>query len=394
VGAVVLSVTSVAAAAKDAAAERAAERAMNELFAAASFDEAKAALEKTLAECKGCSNRTLAHLHLDLGVVWVTGFRDVTKGTAEMAKARGLDPTLALDPMVTTPEVQAAFNAAAAGPAEQDVVLEDEDEARKKKKKKKKKHVEEEEAEPMCRADADCDMPLRCVRGKCAAPPAPVKDPSVWLSFGLIQDFAISSGSEACTKQSQVSGGFTCVRASGSQYHGTPIAGAGGKAGGFAVATTRVTLASNFRLSDSLSAGLRMGYAFAGQGPQPDGGKKFLAVQAEVQGAYWLSGKAFSSKSTGTFLEISGGIAEIDGKSAVTVRENTTVPPPSSQIDNPPAQTLSAYKKSGSGFAGAGAGMFLPFARASGLLADLRVIALFPSSGVALSLGVSGAFGL
>jgi hypothetical protein len=388
-----LSVTTVASAAKDAAAARAADRAMNELFAAASFDEAKAALEKTLGECKGCSNATLARLHMDLAVVLVTGFRDTKRGTEEMSKARGLDPTITLDPMTTTPEVQAAFNAAPASPAGQDVVLEDEDDAAAKKKKKKH-HVEEEDEEPQCRADADCDAPQLCRRGKCVAPPPPPRDPGVWLSFGLVQDFGVSSGSDVCTKASQVSGGFTCLRNSGSQYHGTPLAGHAGKAGGFAVATTRVTLASNFRLWESVSGGIRMGYAFAGQGPQPDGGKKFLGLQAELQAAYWLSGKALSSKNTGTFLEASFGMAEIDAKSRVTIQENTAVPPPSSQLDNPSAQALDAYKKGGAGFAGVGAGLFLPFARASALLADLRFSALFPSSGLAISLGVSGAFGL
>jgi hypothetical protein len=210
----------------------------------------------------------------------------------------------------------------------------------------------------------------------------------------VVQDLAIMSGSQVCTQASQVSGGFTCIRSSGSQYHGTPLPGAAGDVSGLALAGTRVTLSSHFRLADSISAGVRLGYAFLGQGPRPDGGHSYLAFSAEAQGAYWFSKRAFSTKVVGTFVELSGGMAQVDGKSQVTVREDPNVPPPVSQTDNPPEQKLDAYKKSGAAFAGAGFGLFLPFGTGSGLIADLRIIQLFPSSGTALSLGISGALGL
>jgi hypothetical protein len=219
-------------------------------------------------------------------------------------------------------------------------------------------------------------------------------DPAVWLSLGLMQDVAFISGNDVCSEKSQVSGGFTCVRSSGSQYHGTPLAGSGGKLGGVSLAASRVTLASNVRLSDKFSAGVRLGYAFLGQGPKPDGGKDFLSLSAEAEGAYWLSSHAYSTRVVGTFVELSAGLAEVDGKSKVTVRENTMVPPPVSQLDNPATQPLSAYKKAGAGFAGVGAGLFVPVGRRAGLIVDLRVIQLFPSSGTGLSLGLAGAFGL
>src|SRR5262249_28050400 len=154
-------------------------------------------------------------------------------------------------------------------------------------------------------------------------------------------------GSDVCTKQSQVSGGYTCLRPAGSQYHGTPLKGQGGKPGPLSLATTRVTIASYFRLWEQISAGLRLGYAALGQGPQPDGGKPFLWLQVEAHGAYWLTREAFSTERVGTFLELSGGIAEIDGHSKVTVREDASAPPPSSQLRNPAQQTLDAYRKAG-----------------------------------------------
>ncbi|HEX3594337.1 MAG TPA: hypothetical protein VHU80_04525 [Polyangiaceae bacterium] len=219
-------------------------------------------------------------------------------------------------------------------------------------------------------------------------------DPAVWFALGLMQDVTLVSGSEVCTEKNQVSGGYTCIRSSGSQYHGTPVAGSGGKLGGISLAATRVTLASYFRLADKLSAGVRLGYAVLGRGPKPDGGSSFLSFSAEAEGAYWLSSHAYSTKVVGTFLELSAGLAEVDGKSKVTVQENTMVPPPVNQLDNPASQTLTAYQKAGAGFAGVGAGMFIPVGAHGGLIGDLRVIQLFPTSGTALSLDVSGAFGL
>jgi hypothetical protein len=280
---------------------------------------------------------------------------------------------------------------------EQDVNLEDEPD----ESTDGEKEPDEEPATKTVRAPKAKDAPTKKSEDDEPAP-APrdergastTPDPAVWLSLGLVQDFAFLSGSQVCTEQSQVSGGFTCVRGGGSQYHGTPLPGAAGSVSGVALAATRVTLAAYVRVTNSISAGVRLGGAFLGRGPRPDGGKSFLWFSGEAQGAYWLSRRAFSTRVVGTFLELSTGLAQIDGKAKVTVTENQTVPPPVSQLDNPPQQSLDASRKSGAGFVGAGAGVFFPFGGGGGLLADLRVLQLFPSSGTALSLGVSGALGL
>jgi len=232
-----------------------------------------------------------------------------------------------------------------------------------------------------------------------ALPPEPrsgdEKEPrAAWLQLGLVQDFTVVSGTEVCSPESQIEGRFTCIRESGSQYHGTPLPGEAGKASSFAVGPTRVTLAAAFPLGGSFSAGLRVGYAFLGHGPTPDGGKKYLPLLAEAQGHYWFTGKAFSTDAIGAFVMLSGGIAQVDGKATVTVRENTAIPPPVNQLDNPPVQRLDAWHKSGSGFASAGIGAFLPVSDRFGVLADLRASVLFPTPGFALGVGVSAALGL
>ena len=397
------------AAPKDAAGTRADQHAMNDQFAAAKYDEAKDTLESAIKACRRCSKQTKARLHADLGIVLVTGFEDAAGGQAEFAKARKLDPSVTLDPAFSSPEVQAAFASAENAAAEEEET-EAEPEASEASEEPAErshagKHAEASLAAKACNSNSDCGANGVCRDGWCkessAGEEGEEKDshgarpsPAVWLSVGLIQDFALISGSDVCTQKNQVSGGYTCVRGSGSQYHGTPVNGQAGSLGGFAIAATRVTLAMNARVSDAISLGLRLGYAFLGQGPTPDGGHDYLALQVEAQGAYWFSRRPFATEVLGTFVELSAGLAQVDGSGKVTITENQTVPPPVSQIDNPPRQSVDAWQKGGAAFAGAGVGMFLPFGGASGLIADLRVIQLFPSSGTAISVGISGALGL
>jgi hypothetical protein len=217
---------------------------------------------------------------------------------------------------------------------------------------------------------------------------------AVWLSLGLAQDVAFVSGDQVCTKQSQLEGGFSCFRESGTQYHGAPLPGEGGTiVSGPVLATTRVYLASDIRLATRLTFGLRVGYAVAGQGLRPDGGKSFFPMHAEARGQYWLSEMAFPP-SVAAFFLISGGAAQIDGRKGAHVVEDQNVPPPPTQLDNPAEQTLDAYKKMGLSFVALGAGVFLPLAEQHGVLCDLKAMALFPDSGAAAQLELGYALGL
>jgi hypothetical protein len=247
------------------------------------------------------------------------------------------------------------------------------------------------------REASDCELGDEPGCGEEATPPArskPAGPRAVWLSLGLAQDAAFVSGDQVCTKQSQLEGGFSCFRESGTQYHGTPLPREGGTiASGPALATTRVYLASDIRLVSKLTLGMRIGYAIAGQGLRPDGGKSFFPMHAELRGQYWLSEIAFPP-SVAAFLLISGGAAQVDGRRDARVVEDRSVPPPPTQLDNPNEQTLDAYKKMGLSFVALGAGVFLPFAEQHGVLFDLKAMALFPDSGAAVELELGYALGL
>jgi len=198
-----------------------------------------------------------------------------------------------------------------------------------------------------------------------------------------------------CTRQGQLEEGFACFRASGSQYHGTPIVGQKDEVnGGFVLGTTRAELGIDYALWEQVLAGARFGYVLRGGGPPQDGGKKFLPFSAELHLSYWFLGPAHRASGIQPYASLKGGIAEIDGAFKVTVVEDQNAPPPPNQPDNPPVQELDGYKKLGSGFAGIGVGAYLPAGREHGPSLELSYLALFPTSGNALTLSLGYAYGI
>lgn len=219
--------------------------------------------------------------------------------------------------------------------------------------------------------------------------------PRLWLGAELAQDLPLVSGEDVCTKSGQLDEGFACFRSSGSQYHGTPIAGRDDAVNtGFVLGTTRLKLALDHALLDDVTAGARLGYVLRGGGPTEDGGSKFFPLHAELRVAYWPLGPAHQPHGVSLFVFANGGLAEVDGKTSVTVIEDPSAPPPPSQPDNPPRQQLDVYTQSGSGFAGLGAGAYLPAGAAHGPSLELGLIRLFPTPGTALVIALGYGFGV
>lgn len=216
-----------------------------------------------------------------------------------------------------------------------------------------------------------------------------------WLSLSIEQDFALVGGNDVCSMQSQLTKGFSCFRSDGVQYHGSPLPGVADKIGnGMAPATTRILLGSELLLGKQFSVGLRLGYVLRGGSPQSDGGKKFLPLHAEARLSYFLSSGGMSGGGFVPYIFAGGGVAQIDVKKSVPVIENRNVPPPPSQIDNPPGQMLDAWKKSGATFAALGGGVYWALGHENGILAELKLMQLFPSSGTAAALDVGYTLGL
>ncbi|MDI1443493.1 hypothetical protein [Polyangium sp. 6x1] len=223
-----------------------------------------------------------------------------------------------------------------------------------------------------------------------AADAPPKKAPSLnnGLSLSLVQDLGIHAGTDVCSPESQLHGDYACFRDAGTQYHGTPLVGRGGEVRpGLQIATTRMLLGFDRVVFENLSLGLRLGWVLRGGGPRPSGAEapEFLPFHGEIRAGYTFGARPFARPGLRGSVFVTAGIAQFDTEYRVVVEEDTTKPPPASQLDNPPSQTLSAYRKSGTGFVGLGVAATYAISPSLGVSAALRFTKPFPSTGTLLS---------
>ncbi|MDI1449776.1 hypothetical protein [Polyangium sp. 6x1] len=100
----------------DAAALDLAKKAIEADYLGTKFAEAEKKLKQALTLCgpKSCSNKVVARLHRDLGVVYAGGMNKVEDGKAEFVAALKADPEITLDPDLTSEEIEAVFKDAKA----------------------------------------------------------------------------------------------------------------------------------------------------------------------------------------------------------------------------------------------------------------------------------------
>lgn len=217
--------------------------------------------------------------------------------------------------------------------------------------------------------------------------PAPAAIAS-WISLSLVQDFGVHSGVDVCSRRSQLEDGYACFRGSGTHYHGAPLPGQGGEIRAVPQpATTRLLLGFDRVIGESFTAGVRLGYVLRGGGPRESGAEApvFLPFHGEARAGYTFGARPFREAGLRLSLFINAGFAQVDSEYAVAVREDASVPRPVSQLDNPPLQTLHAYKKTGTGFLGGGGAATYAVSRALGFSAGLKVMQMFPSSGTVIA---------
>ncbi|MDI3285805.1 hypothetical protein [Polyangium sp. 15x6] len=156
---------------------------------------------------------------------------------------------------------------------------------------------------------------------------------------------------------------------------------------GLQLSTTRLLLGYDRVVFENVTLGVRLGWVLRGGGPRPSGAEapEFLPFHGEVRAGYTFGARPFARPGFRGSLFVFGGIAQFDTEYQVFVEEDTTKPPPASQLDNPPSQTLSAYRKSGTGFVGLGAAATYAFSPSLALSAALKFTKPFPSTGTVLS---------
>jgi hypothetical protein len=80
------------------------------------FAQAQAKLEQAVKLCEGngCAPAVKAQVHRDLGLVLITGAKNIEEGKKNFIEALKANPAITLDPDLVTPEVQQAFDEARA----------------------------------------------------------------------------------------------------------------------------------------------------------------------------------------------------------------------------------------------------------------------------------------
>jgi hypothetical protein len=227
----------------------------------------------------------------------------------------------------------------------------------------------------------------------------------LWISASIQPDMGfVNSQDDVCgSPDVDAPQSFRCLQSDDTDYLGVPESGTVGEKRGNAVkggphlSTIRALVGIDYLLAKNISIGGRLGYA---SGTMP--GRSISAFHLEARVTYWLGKNPFKKTAVRPYVSAMGGLAEIDDKFTVTIRE--CQPAPGSQCakvradlgapsDLPAQQDLTVWHKAGGSFAGLAGGVMIPVGSKQGVMAELKVQGLFPNAGFAVSPSVGYAFG-
>ena len=414
-----------AAASQDAEAQELADQAIFTDYLQLDFKAAEKKLSRAIKLCEkgSCSATVHAQVYRDLAVIYITGMKRSDDGQKLLVKALELDPRVALDADLTTPELIRVFAAAkaemTAAPEEPQTGEEEEEEAPaaplglpapaepkpKPEAAKPKPKPAAEEPEPVGSMDdsgsADCPPDFPGCEAIPEGGPAPAAEEPEdlgilnWLSASLQQDFLMFSGeSGVCGTERPAE--LSCYRAGDTFRNSTPqnTVGSGGEvAGGFRAATTRLLIGYDRILFPNISVGARAGYAIGG-GPAEPNGPGFIPIHAELRGSYWFA--PLERGKIRPYATLGGGFAQVDSSVTTEVVDrcdgsDPTLSCSAGQVPvdaqgNAVASRVTVWKKTGTTFASVGGGAMYPLSEHGGITGELKGVLLFPSSGMSVSL--------
>jgi hypothetical protein len=345
-----------------------------------------------------------AQVYRDLAVVYVTGLKRLDEGQKLLVLALELDPEIALDADLTTPELVRVFAQArkqARGEAEpKPVAAPSRTKPGKRAKAPKPMPVEEEEEPSGGSLDdeaIDCppDFPgcesleERAEREarEAEAQAESEEDAGIlknFLSASVQQDFLMFGGETGvCTAEGPAE--LSCYRAGDTFRDPAELyAGNGGAVGGgFQLATTRLLIGYERLLWPGVSVGVLAGYAIGGAPAEP-GGAAFVPIHAELRGKYTFSAGNLPLR---PFATLGGGLAQVDSSVTTDIVDR-------SNQGEVFVSRVTVWQKTGTSFATLGAGALYPIGETGGVTAELKGLLLFPSSGTsaALQIGYSHGF--
>jgi len=191
-----------------------------------------------------------------------------------------------------------------------------------------------------CKESSDCDLGMECVEGSCKAPGVCTKDADCgdgmmcqaglcadrpgggkrdWFGFHFGADFAsLSQATDVCRTGATE---YACY-ADSETYQGTPYPANGGTVtGGLHVGTMRALFSYDRFLSDSISLGVRFGFAFSGA---PSG---FFPLHFEGRGTYYFGDLVRGRSRFVPYLAVGAGVAQVDTRVAVEMVDCRPDPP-------------------------------------------------------------------
>jgi hypothetical protein len=189
-----------------------------------------------------------------------------------------------------------------------------------------------------------------------------VKRTKNWITLGFQEDFVVhSQTSNACLATNST---YKCFDAN-NVYQPLQKADPGSNqvsGAGISPGTLRILFGYDRVLGRRFTVGLRFGSVITGKAPVVQGDRAFMYFHGEGRVAAWLSRAPFASAGFHPYVFVSGGVAEADGKVAVDVAGSNVCL--KCQLD--------AWKRSGSGFVGAGAGIQAAITPKSGPILETR----------------------
>jgi len=231
------------------------------------------------------------------------------------------------------------------------------------------------EIESKCESDAGCDAGQWCKKGVCAAAK------KNWLGGAIQQDaLLLPAATNVCYEGAE----YSCYDGDGQPYGvGQPQTVQNNSdeiALGFAPSTTRFLLAFDHVVASRVSIGARVGYAIGG-GPAQD--KPFFPAHIEARVAYWLVNEPFIALGVRPYILGGVGAGQFDAKVDVKVWEQN------GPTGRPINTSLTAWRKAGIPFGTLGFGLMYALDHDSGILAELKALQAWTTTGFTFQLGYS-----
>ncbi len=239
-----------------------------------------------------------------------------------------------------------------------------------------------------CARDADCEGGQICGwEGVCTE----AKRRLTWLGIEVSQGLGVVSARGACSVPSQETAGYACYRRfDGAVYTGRPVYS--NEPLGWGRAPTRAKLSFERLISYNTSVGIKLGFAFLGEGPTLPGAAGFMPFSAELLARYWFGSDPFARPGLRPYATFGAGFAEYDVSFAVRVREQPDAL--FTQGGNDLEQRLRASKRAGDGFVEAGLGAMYPLSDGLAPCAEVSVAEAFPFAATIFSASVGLKVGL